>query len=330
MKGTTVFAWIAAVALGIVAVAQYAALGERDSTIAALRADLAQRNQKSETPPVEKAVGAEDVIASLENVKRLTAERDALQTKLAATPAAEIPAAEKPAADASGMAKGLAEMFKGEEGKKMLKMQSEMGARMMYGDFIKKLDPATGDAVMNLLAERQGMMATLGMEAMDAADPKAAQAKLKEQKDEFDKKLKSLVGEEKMNELNAYERTVGDRMMFGQVESQFSAAGTPLSPEQREGVISLMSQERLKTPVSALEAGNTNPTEAMNVLQDDNAVADFLKKEEDLHNRVLNQANTLLSPDQVEVFRKSLNQMREMQQFGMKMGKQMFQQKKKN
>ena len=61
-------------------------------------------------------------------------------------------------------------MFKGEEGKKMLKMQSEMGARMMYGDFTKKLDPTTADAFMALLAERQGMMATLGMELMNSDD----------------------------------------------------------------------------------------------------------------------------------------------------------------
>ena len=320
---------ILAVAFAGIAFFFYGQVSARDAELAALRAEVAAMRTAPKQIETALKKATEDAQTAEENAKRLATERDAALAKAKEAPAATTPAAEKPAAPAAGdMVKGLADMFKGEEGKKMLKMQSEMGARMMYGDFTKKLDPTTADAFMALLAERQGMMATLGMELMNSDDPKAAQAKLTAQKDEFDKKLKSLVGEEKMNELTAYERTVGDRMMFGQVESQFSAAGAPLSPEQREGVIALMSQERLKTPASALEAGNTNPTEAMKVLQDDNAVADFLKKEEDLHNRVLNQANTVLSPDQVEVFRKSLNQMRDMQQFGLKMGKQMFQQKK--
>ena len=320
---------ILAVAFAGIAFFFYGQVSARDAELAALRAEVAAMRTAPKQIETALKKATEDAQTAEENAKRLATERDAALAKAKEAPAATPAAAEKPAAAAAGdMVKGLADMFKGEEGKKMLKMQSEMGARMMFGDFIKKLDPTTGDAVMALLAERQGTLAALGMEAMNSDDPKAAQAKLTAQKDEFDKKLKSLIGEEKMNELTAYERTVGDRMMFGQVESQFSAAGTPLSPEQRESVIALMSQERLKTPASALEAGNTNPTEAMKVLQDDNAVADFLKKEEDLHNRVLNQANTVLSPDQVETFRKSLNQMREMQQFGLKMGKQMFQQKK--
>ena len=318
---------IIAVALAAVAFVLNGQISARDAENAALRAQIAELRALSDTSEIVRKKAADEAQTAEENTKRLAAERDAALAKIKESPAAGAApavAVEKSATDAGGMAKGLADMFKGDEGKKMLKMQSEMGARMMYGDFTKKLDPATADAVMALLAERQGVMASAGIEAMSANDPKAAQAKIAEQKAEFDKKLTGMIGKDKMTELESYERTVGDRMMFGQVESQFSAAGTPLTPDQREGVLALMAQERMKTPRSALEQGNSDPTEGMRALQDDKVVSDWLKSEEELHNRVLTQASSILSPDQLNTYTKSLQQMRDMQKFGMEMGKKMF------
>ncbi len=321
---------IIAVALAAVAFVLNGQISARDAENAALRAQIAELRAVSDSVEIVRKKAADEARTAEENTKRLAAERDAALAKIKEAPAAASPAGalEKPATDAGGMAKGLADMFKGEEGKKMLKMQSEMGARMMYGDFTKKLDPATADAVMALLAERQGMMASAGIEAMSANDPKAAQAKIAEQKAEFDKKLTGMIGKDKMTDLESYERTVGDRMMFGQVESQFSAAGTPLTPDQREGVLSLMAQERMKTPRSALEQGNSDPTEGMRALQDEKVVSAWLKSEEELHQRLVTKASSILSPDQLNTYTKSLQQMRDMQKFGMEMGKQMFAPKK--
>ncbi len=327
MKSFVTYLSVAVAALlAISAQYQRSVVKERDATIRDLIAQVAALRASADESRSEHQIAKRDAEVAEENTKRLAAERDAALATIKEAPAATSPAAalEKPAADAGGMAKGLADMFKGEEGKKMLKMQSEMGARLMYGDFTKKLDPATADAVMALLAERQGMMASAGIDAMNAADPKAAQAKIVEQKAEFDRKLTGMIGKDKMTELESYERTVGDRMMFGQVESQFSAAGTPLTPEQREGVLALMAQERLKTPRSALEQGNSDPTEGMRALQDDKVVSDWLKSEEELHQRLITQASSILSPDQIGTYAKSLQQMRDMQKFGMEMGKKMF------
>jgi hypothetical protein len=318
---------VVALTLGVLAYFLNGKVAKLDAENAALRGELAATRAEIQNSATIRKKSEDDIATAVENSKRLAAERDAALAKTVEAPAAS-PAAEKPATAGADLTKGLAEMFKGEQGKQMLKAQSEMGARMMYGDFTRKLDPATADAVMALLAERQGMMASAGIDAMNAADPAAARAKIQEQKAEFDKRLKGMIGEDKMAELESYERTVGDRMMFGQVESQFSSAGTPLTSEQRESVLSLMAQERLKIPRSPLEQGNSDPTEGMRALQDDKIVADWLKTEEQLHNRVLSQANGILTPDQVNTFSKSLQQMRDMQKFGMEMGKKMFTPKK--
>ncbi|MEK0449282.1 MAG: hypothetical protein RL088_1550 [Verrucomicrobiota bacterium] len=320
---------VVAVALGVVAFILNGKIAGLESENSALRAELAAMRAENQISANIRKKAEDEAASAAENAKRLAAERDAALARSAESPAPPtVAAVEKPPAAAADLTKGFAEMFKGEEGKQMLKMQAEMGTRLMYGDFIKKLDPSTSDAVMALLAERQGKMTSAGLEAMNAADPKAAQAKILEEKADFDKRLKAMIGEGKMAELETYERTIGDRMMFGQVESQFSSAGTPLSPEQRESVLSLMAQERVKMPRSPLEQGNTDPTEGMRALQDDKMVSEWLKSEEALHNRVLSQVNGILSPDQVNTFTKSLQQMRDMQKFGMEMGKKMFAPKK--
>ena len=314
---TTLIAIIAAIALAVFAVQQRAELAQRDATIAELNAQLAA----AKTLAAEQNATAEIASNATENIKRLTTERDDALAKLAAVPA--TPSVEKPAAastesKASGFAKGLSEMFKGEDGKKMLRSQSEFGARMIYSDFIKSLDPATSETVMSLLAERQTALAIAGMEVMSAADPAAASAKVAALKKEFDDKLRGIVGDKKMAEMADHERTAGDRMMFAQTESQFATAGAPLSAEQRTGILNLIQTERIKLPKSPLE-NQDNPAEAMRAVSDEKVVAAWLASEEQLNKNVVANASKVLTPDQVLILEKSLKQMMEMKQFGIKM-----------
>jgi hypothetical protein len=310
------------VLIGVELQSLYNKVDERDTKLAKVQREHADTLAKT----VESLSSLKNVQSELAeaqaNVARLTTERDEARAKLStAAPAAP---ADKPKDaptenKAADFAKGLSEMFKGEEGKKMLRTQSEFGARMVYGDWIKGLDPATSDAVMSLLTDRQTALATVGMEALSSGDQLATAAKSKEVKDEYDKKLKAMVGDAKMSELEGYERTAGDRMMFAQVESQFATSGAPLSAEQRNGVLSLMQQERLKLPPSAFERGNDNPAEAMKAMQDEKAVAAWIAREEQLDAAVVAKSNQVLSPDQVSILEKSLKQMSEMKKFGMKM-----------
>jgi hypothetical protein len=291
--------------------------------IAALNAQMAALQAEVEGLRAEKKKGEDEAQSVAENNKRLTAERDAALAKAAAASPAPSsqPATTAPPDKSADFAKGLASMFKGEEGKKMLRSQSEFGTRMVYGDFIKTLDPSISDAVMTLLTDRQTALAAAGLEAMSSGDPAAASAKMKELKEEYDKKLRAMVGDAKMTEMANYERGAGDRMMFTQVESQFAAAGTPLTPEQRSGVLGLMQQERLKLPPTAFERGNENPAEAMQAMQDEKAVADWLAREEQMNASVVAQASKVLSPDQVLTLEKSFKQMSEMKKFGLNMWK---------
>ncbi len=270
-----------------------------------------------------------------ENIARLTAERD--QAKVEAKKAAPIPAvvagaeatpAEGGKGEGKDFMKGLSKMFEGEEGKKMLRMQSTMAVKMMYGDLAKelKLSPKDADLVMEMLADRQGMLTTAGMSVMSGGEE--AGKKINELKKEEDAKLKAVLGEDGFKQLEGYERTLGDRMMLQQFEGQFSTAGAPLVGQQKQDLLAVMKQERAKTPVSPLSQNMSgDPSAGIAAMKDDSAIASWQKNEEDYQNRVLQNATRALNPDQINALKKAFEQQRTMMEFGMKMGREMFKSK---
>lgn len=308
---------------------QLAGLGDQIAALTNER-DAARAAEKLAMKDAAEAKAAAGSVK--ENVARLTAERD--QAKVAANKTAPIPAATAgaeatPAAGGKGeekdFMKGLSKMFEGEEGKKMLRMQSTMAVKMMYGDLAKelKLAPKDADLVMGMLADRQGMLTTAGMSAMNGGEE--AGKKINEMKKEEDAKLKAVLGEEGFKQLEAYERTLGDRMMLQQFDGQFTAAGAPLVGQQKQDLLAVMKEERAKTPVSPLSQNMSgDPSAGIAALKDDSAIAAWQKNEADYQERVLQNATRTLNPDQINALKGAFEQQRTMMEFGMKMGREMF------
>jgi hypothetical protein len=175
-------------------------------------------------------------------------------------PGAPQPAGEK---SGGGMMEGIAKMFSTEEGKKMMRSQMAMGLKMQYGGLAKdlKLDPKVADQVFALLGDRQASLTEATFGAMkggtlDEAATKEIAAKSETLKKEYDEKLKAVLGDTGMTQLQDYERTLGDRMMLNMHEQQFTAAGAPLEQTQRDSLLQIMKDERLKTPASVFESAN--------------------------------------------------------------------------
>jgi hypothetical protein len=279
-----------------------------------------------------------DAELAKENIARLTAERDAAlaRAKDSATAAASpgAPGAPKPGADTGGkgMMEGFAKMFSTEEGKKMMRAQMSMAMKMQYGALAKdlKLDPKVADQVLGLLADRQSALSEAAFGAMkngtlDEAATKEMAEKSTALKQEYDEKLKAVLGDEGMTQLKDYERTLGDRMMLAMHEQQFAAAGSALEQSQRDGLLQIMKQERMNTPPSAFDMTNQgDPAKQMAAMRDDAAVENWLKQEESYQQRVLQNATQVLNPDQVNALRESFKQQLDMQRFGIKMSKEMF------
>ena len=306
-------------------------LSERDAQIAALKSerDAARSAEKS----------ASDQTAPLqENVRRLTAERDRLQAlaKTSETPATAPGEPAKTGGTATGdkgMFGGMAKIFQSEEGKKMMRAQTTMVVKMQYADLAKrlKLSPQETDQLMGLLADRQNALTGDAMGVFSDAPPdesklKQLSEKAEASRKEYDAKLKATLGDEPFKQFQAYEKTIGERMMMTQFEPQFASAGAPLEPAQKDQLIEIMTAERLKSPPSVFDAGASqkDPGAAFNALKDEAAVDRWLQQEQDYQRRVLQSATKALNPDQINALQQAFQQTTEMQKFGLKMSREMF------
>lgn len=309
-----------------------AALSGRDAQIAALTAERdaargAEKSARDDTAPLR------------ENIERLTAERDRLKSQQpspalaadSAKPAANPPDPKKSDDAGKSMMGGLAKMFQTEDGKKMLRSQTAMVVKMQYTDLAKKLNlsPQEAEPIMGLLADRQVALAgdsfaTFSGETMDEAKLKEISEKSKATHKEYDAKLKAALGDERFEQLNTYDRTIGERMMMAQIEPQFAAAGAPLEPAQKDELLQIMSDERLKSPPTAFDPNNKDPGAVFNALKDDAAVDKWMQQQQDFQNRVLQAATKTLSPDQINTLQQGFQQQAEMQKFGLKMSREMF------
>ena len=320
-----------AVAAGVFAFVQY-------NDAAALKRTQAEDIAARKAVEAELASLKSAVDAAKENVARLTAERDAALARARnlppGAPPMPLPGAQPPAGEkgGTGMMEGIAKMFSTDEGKKMMRSQMAMGLKMQYGGLAKdlKLDPKVADQVLALLGDRQAAITEATFAAMkngtlDEAATKDIASKSEAMQKEYDDKLKAVIGDDGVSQLKDYERTLGDRMMLNMHEQQFTAAGAPLEQTQRDLLLQIMKDERLKTPASAFDAANTgDSSKAFAAMRDDAAVEKWLTQESDYQQRVLQAATQTLNPDQVNALRESFKQQLDMQRFGVQMSKEMF------
>lgn len=327
-----------ALAAGVFAYFQYDSAASLRREIAETGATRERLEKADSSAQSEIARLKAEIDAARENIARLTKERDSALARTQNPAAGGLPPAmtstppTAPEKAGNPMMEGVAKMFSTEEGKKMMRSQMAMGLRMQYGGLAKdlKLDPKVADQVMNLLGDRQAALteatfAAMKNGAINEASAKEMGMKSEALQKEYDEKLKAVLGEQGVTQLKDYERTLGDRMMLTMHEQQFAAAGAPLEQAQRDSLLQIMKDERLKTPPTAFDAANSgDSSQAMAAMRDDAAVEKWLKQEEDYQQRVLQNATKALNPDQVNALRDSFKQQLEMQRFGVKMGKEMF------
>ena len=232
--------------------------------------------------------------------------------------------------DKGGFMKGIAKMFKDPEMRKMMRGQQSMGVRMMYGDLAKELGltPAETDQVMELLTDRQMDASAKAMDGIDQAGDEAKlaanAADAQKSVSDYDAKLKNILGEERSRKLSDYERTIGDRMAMQQYSGAFSSAGAPLDETQKQGLLNVMKEERLKQPAGPLDPGNKDVAAQMKAMQSGEGLTEALNKQRELNQRVLTRSRDVLSPDQMTALEKAQKAQIDMQEMGMKMAQGMF------
>ena len=231
-------------------------------------------------------------------------------------------AAEKPAAQQFMAA--LAKMVQDPKMKDALRSQQRMMVDTSYGQLLKCLtaQPETIQAFKDLLLDRQVAMMDLGMGVISAGSKEEREAQAQKiqaiQKD-FDAQVQALLGTDDYTMYKQYEETQPERMQVNLFNQSLGTDSTLTEAQQHE-LIRAMYEERTAFKFSVASGPGQDPS----ALLDPAAAARHLEEMETLQTRYAERAQTILSPAQMESFRKSQDQQRQMQKMGIQMAIQMM------
>ncbi len=320
------FPALAIVALGFggLAFVQIQNASEAQAQLDRLTAEQADKARALQTALDELRKKEADLAALHANNERLKRERDDAKTKgkeiadalekTKDTPGgAANTAAQKPSFDIRGIAQNILKGLDDPEQRKAFRSMQQGQITGAYDKLFQKLGLNEQDAklVGELLTDRNMGALDKGRKLLSGTATEEAMTEVRKDiqatKTEYDGKLKSVLGEQKFNELSSYEQTIGDQRTLDSIERQFSRKNQPMAAEQKDGLATIMREERLKNPGNDIPDLGGGPGMSMLMSPADAKAHD--EADRDYNRRVVARAGQAgLSPDQVINLQDSLEQ----------------------
>ncbi len=221
---------------------------------------------------------------------------------------------------------GIAEMIKHPRMKEMIRTQQKAKMEISQGPLLEDLDLSEVDmaSFKELLLKKQMALIDIGLEMMDASTTtdKRGEMKnrIKELTAEFDKEIEAFLGEEDFALYKEYEKTRPERELVNLFKQSLSDADQ-LEQQQADNLIWAMHEARStsKFATDYEEWDRNDPTQLSPEL-----IAKLLEKTTRLHEQYLMKAGEILTSEQLNQFKTSLEQQRSMQEMAMKMAARMF------
>ncbi len=229
----------------------------------------------------------------------------------------------------------FANMFKDPKMKEMIKSSQKAFIGPMidkqYGALFQQLNltPDQSAALKDLLQKKMLAGADAGMSMMDGSLDAAQRADLakqmKSETDDYDAQIKQFLGDANYQQFQDYEKTAPDRMAVSQFSDQLAGGATPLSPDQQQQLVQMMSDARngFKWTTDYNNNNNALNGDYASMFSEDK-IAQFAKEKEQLDQQILNQARQFLTAEQLQSLEQFQTSQRELQITGMKMAAQMF------
>lgn len=229
-----------------------------------------------------------------------------------------------PAGASPDMGKLISQMMKNPQMKQMIQQQQKVVMDRMYQPLFKELNlsPPESDEFTSLLLERttQGME---GASVMFEKDPQTRDEVLKKMtsdNQQFEDKVKALLGDDRYAKYNDYNQTVGERMTLNQFTSM-----NPIGEDQTRQLVDAMKEEKRRVMTELGES----PTAGRGIrdfqaMASDEELNKLMQRQELVNSRVLERAKGILPPDQVEAFGKFQANQIEVQRMGMSMARTIF------
>lgn len=244
--------------------------------------------------------------------------RDGSPSLSAPTPAGAASSSGKP-----NMGNMLGNMMKDPEMRKAMEQQQRMGLNMIYAGLFKDLQlaPEQEQKLKEALLDKQmaNMTQAGALMGAGAANRTEIAAKLAEDQKARDEQIHQLLGDDKYNQYQDYQQTLGERMLLEQLGGDLA-----LNPDQKTQLLNIMREEKKNIQINTggeLAGAGRDPQA---ILGSQEAMDKILAQQEQVNARVLERSGQVLSPDQVRKLEPVLKSQIDMQRAGVKMAREMF------
>ncbi len=183
----------------------------------------------------------------------------------------------------------------------LIKAMGDQQAQLMktqYAPLVKQLNltPDQRDAFYKLITDNLTNAMVQGMEVMSGSNKPAAFGALADAQKGLQEQMRLLLGENGAAQFQEFQATLPDRQIFEQMKTSFT--DNPLTEDQQQRLLQLMINER-KNSNLALDPNTGKPA----VLQVGDSAAQMeqtLQVQDQINQRVYQQAAGFLSPDQLQ------------------------------
>ena len=228
----------------------------------------------------------------------------------------------------------MAEMFKKPEMKELIKTQQ----KAVFGPMIDKnyaklsadlqLTAEQSDTLKALLIKKMLVDADVGVSMMSGDVDASKRAEMVQQakadKETIDGQIKQLLGEENYPQFQSYEKTIPERMAVSTFKDQLASGPTALTSDQEEHLVQAMSDERQNFKFTTDYLDQSKFDGDFSTYFSPDRLNKFQQEMEQLDQRYVSRAQSILSSDQIGAFGKFLTSQREMQTAAMQMASKMF------
>jgi len=209
----------------------------------------------------------------------------------------------------------MGDWLKSPEGKEMMKTSMRAMSQSIVRSYAKlfadlHLTPEQTTALKELMINRQMVAGELGAAAMtgpsDPAQLQAQAARIKTEQDAIDTQIKQMLGEANYAQFQAYGTSLAERMVVTQLADQLADGPKAVRPEQEQQLFDAMLEERQTFKFTTDLSDPSKLTGDVASYYTEDSKKRYLQELEQLSQRYLARAQTILSPEQLGAFQSSL------------------------
>ena len=325
------------VALGIVCFLQWQRTSTQKAETAALQQALKEATSKAEA--------AQSSVKQIEKSKKYLELEvrqlgEALQRSamLGATGKTNVEAAAVPAPAAAAPAKNegmggyLAKMMENPEMKKMIREQQKAALKMIYGDLYKELNLTEDEkakfteALLDNQMKNMEKGTKLFQQDPESTDKEAMAKEFADQKKSADDAMKAILGEDRFNQYEDYNKNLGNKMAVNQLKTQMADSKNPLNDDQAKRLMQVMREE--SASVSAKEGlgadGQAKAMQDWKSLSSDEEMNKLFARQQEINQHVLEKAPAFLAQEQLDALASFQTNQISLQKMSLQMARQMM------